>query len=66
MAPAYMIDSCNEFPRKEISKTTQDVVMPTILASELTEKFAAGCHLTYVVLFGGNTEEFALITVIEQ
>ena len=60
------MESCNVFPRDEVSKTTQDVVTPTILASKLTEKFAAGCHLTTVEMLGGIVEAFALMTEIEQ
>ena len=58
--------SCNILPREETSNTTQEVVTPTIEAAELTEKFAAGCHLTYEALVGGDTDAFALIIATEQ
>ena len=44
----------------------QEGVTPAIVTAELTEKLAAGCHLTYEVLVGADTEVFALIIATEQ
>ena len=58
--------SCNILPREETSNTMQEGVTPAIVTAELTEKLAAGCHLTYEVLVGADTEVFALIIATEQ